>query len=88
MSLYRITSNQPILPSEEVEGIPIDAQNIFEKNCYIEVYIHPTGEKGIMSISPNNASFLMSVANPLLSFFGATVIPYSGGHAKMMIAMY
>lgn len=87
MSLYRLNPCQPIFQTKESEGIPIDSQNIFHKDCNIEVYMHPTGERGNMCISPNNAAFLMSIATPLMSFFGVTIIPYGNHEGKLVLAL-
>ncbi len=86
MSLYRMNESDVLLPTGEFEGIPIDQRGIFDKSAYIEVHIHPGGS-GSMSISPNNASFLMPVTSPMVSLFSACVMPFHG-EARLVITLY
>jgi len=87
MALFNVhDSDNSIKQLSEPEAIQINPHSIMDKECAIEVYMHPSGDS--MAVSPNNAAFLMDCISPISSFYSVCIIPYQDGTAKMMISLY
>lgn len=86
MALYKIDPYDPLYPSEEYQGIPVDPEDFLEEENRIEVHAHGTGRE--MAISPNNASFLMSTSKPVLSFYSACAFRSSRRVSQLMVCLY
>jgi hypothetical protein len=88
-SLYTLTAWDLIEKCKEPHntGISINATDLYHPDNIQEVLLHPVDDlPHIMAISPNNAAFIVSVVNPVVSFYTATIIQYST-YSRILIAL-
>ena len=75
LSLYKLNDTDPLYPADGPTAMPIDAPDILHESCAREVHVRPSIHPEVMNVLPDNAGFVVSVCNPLVSFFGLTVLP-------------
>jgi len=73
-TLIRINESDPIYPTHDTSGIQFDQINILEDTCKHLVHLHD--REGEPALSPNNASFVVNLAYPVVMFYIVTVVPY------------
>ena len=87
-SLYKLNEFDPVFPStNNADEIIIDAENLMDAKCLRTISIQPNSA-GRDVMGPDNLGFVLSVCNPIVSFFILTAIVHDISPPKLLITLY
>jgi len=85
MSLYKIHPEDPLYPDRD--GIEIDAPDILSDDCLRTVMIHSSYGSDLMCMSPNNATFRLSLIEPVVSFFSCCIETVERPEGRLLVTL-